>query len=454
MTDLDLDAVQARADAATPGPWRVVERGGGPDADDGSSILWIGYESGDRPEFAWLDPDEATDADAEFIAHARADVPALLARLAEVEADEATLGVAIEEVENANSRLQAERDNLAAENARLRQERDEARAMNFRMLGDQKNLGLRLGNAVAERDDYAARLKAGDDAYRRQCVALCAAEAKVAAMTPVVEAASVLAGHVKVAAAEEEADWDDEPTPAAVLALVVAVDTYVAGQQGHDAPSAPLSATESQDPHLVDHRDTPESKFVLVDHGATGTDNQPKTSTYAMAVNPAVGVTIDPDAIGRLLDEAHAAHEAGTEPTGEPLTVADIKAVRDRLHPPADPAVLDAAIEALADARAVHYGTIIELPGRKYAWQCACGSGRDPSAFLTDWSQAADEMHRHEEMAYVNAVAPHIRRAALLEAEEALEREVYETAVDAQDSEVLQHAVDTIRRLRAGTEQS
>ena len=50
MTDLDLDAIEARADAATDGPWVV-------------KLL-----------------------DAEFIAHARTDVPALVAALREARA--------------------------------------------------------------------------------------------------------------------------------------------------------------------------------------------------------------------------------------------------------------------------------------------------------------------------------------------------------------------------------
>lgn len=142
MTDLDLAAVQARADAAAP---RLAKS--------------TAY---DRTE---------------YITASAADVSALLACIASLESERELL---------------ATRTDLATENARLRQERDEARAMNFRMLGDQKNLGLRLGNAVAERDDYAARLKAGDDAYRRQCIALCEAEAQVEAMRAVVEAAIAL----------------------------------------------------------------------------------------------------------------------------------------------------------------------------------------------------------------------------------------------------------------------
>ena len=69
MTDLDLAAIQARADAATPGPW----------------TLGIVYGTVMRSSGGNIARD-STEANAEFIAHARTDVPALLARIAELEA--------------------------------------------------------------------------------------------------------------------------------------------------------------------------------------------------------------------------------------------------------------------------------------------------------------------------------------------------------------------------------
>ena len=83
MTDLDLDAVEARAAAAKRGPW-VVEtpesvygHDGGPDWID---LRWVSDEDtvgDDDPP--WLGPMLVTDA--EFIAHARTDVPALVAEV-------------------------------------------------------------------------------------------------------------------------------------------------------------------------------------------------------------------------------------------------------------------------------------------------------------------------------------------------------------------------------------
>lgn len=63
----EIAAIRERADKATPGPWVA--------ADDDETTLAI-----DAPNvglFAWLDAEKHYE-DAEFIAHARSDVPALL----------------------------------------------------------------------------------------------------------------------------------------------------------------------------------------------------------------------------------------------------------------------------------------------------------------------------------------------------------------------------------------
>lgn len=77
MSDLDLDAAQALADAATEAPWRV----GGPPM---TSEVWSGREA-DFDSFlvaqctTRLNPEASprSEADAEFIAAARELVPAL-----------------------------------------------------------------------------------------------------------------------------------------------------------------------------------------------------------------------------------------------------------------------------------------------------------------------------------------------------------------------------------------
>jgi len=78
LTDEELDEIKARCDAATPGPW-VEER----DEDSLQAIV-----SGEEDVIgAWCDPGGGdfgpaiSDEDASFIAHAREDIPALLAEV-------------------------------------------------------------------------------------------------------------------------------------------------------------------------------------------------------------------------------------------------------------------------------------------------------------------------------------------------------------------------------------
>lgn len=82
MTDLDLDAIDARVNAARPGPWTWCRTTAGSysslDSGDDEVLSAQGHVDG------WIDSD---DADAEFIAHAREDIPALIARIRQLEAD-------------------------------------------------------------------------------------------------------------------------------------------------------------------------------------------------------------------------------------------------------------------------------------------------------------------------------------------------------------------------------
>lgn len=79
MTDLTdrLDEIEARADAATEGPWRASILHG-VTYEDGSSShvagIYPGSTSGPPPVFVTNSIDRR---DAEFITHARTDVPAL-----------------------------------------------------------------------------------------------------------------------------------------------------------------------------------------------------------------------------------------------------------------------------------------------------------------------------------------------------------------------------------------
>jgi hypothetical protein len=71
---LDLIAISARAAAAAPGPWVAV-----------AGTRRVSKENGDRVAVV-LDPVDDGRADAEFIAAARTDVPAMVARVLHPEA--------------------------------------------------------------------------------------------------------------------------------------------------------------------------------------------------------------------------------------------------------------------------------------------------------------------------------------------------------------------------------
>src|SRR5689334_8305279 len=79
MCEIDLDAVQSRASMATRGPWHVEWDGTGYPQRVFNDAAVLVAETCTGPEWP--------PTDAEFIAHARTDVPALLARIAELEAE-------------------------------------------------------------------------------------------------------------------------------------------------------------------------------------------------------------------------------------------------------------------------------------------------------------------------------------------------------------------------------
>ena len=87
-----LDTIRERADAATPGPWKVTWDGEN-DPDGAWSAEWpwlIRQDIYPGKSVANLAEVEASTEDAEFIAHARTDIPVLLAHidalLAEIDA--------------------------------------------------------------------------------------------------------------------------------------------------------------------------------------------------------------------------------------------------------------------------------------------------------------------------------------------------------------------------------
>lgn len=96
-TDDRLVAIAARADAASPGPWPYAE------------TLWAGRAR-----------------DAEFIAHAREDIPWLLSQLRDARAENERQA---EMARSINCDLVEERDMLAARLVEVEKERDEQRKL-------------------------------------------------------------------------------------------------------------------------------------------------------------------------------------------------------------------------------------------------------------------------------------------------------------------------------------
>jgi len=96
MTDEELQAIRARVEAATPGPWKVEGRhpSYSPDRFQVDGIV-TAYDDPERADFPRPIQIVETDsgcyppylADAEFIAQARTDVPALLAEVERLRAE-------------------------------------------------------------------------------------------------------------------------------------------------------------------------------------------------------------------------------------------------------------------------------------------------------------------------------------------------------------------------------
>jgi hypothetical protein len=82
LTPQQLDEIEQRANAATPGPWTTdgweIYQGGGSSAPD--LMAWAG-------ETCRADDYDGSRNDADFIAHARTDVPALLAEIRRLRAE-------------------------------------------------------------------------------------------------------------------------------------------------------------------------------------------------------------------------------------------------------------------------------------------------------------------------------------------------------------------------------
>lgn len=94
MTDEEIAAIEARANAATPGKWEALRVRVGWWWFTSKTILI--HNLGSRPSNDWPEhwlaelavrwPNPQAEADAEFIAHARSDIPALIAEIRRLQA--------------------------------------------------------------------------------------------------------------------------------------------------------------------------------------------------------------------------------------------------------------------------------------------------------------------------------------------------------------------------------
>ncbi|MDF9748657.1 hypothetical protein [Arthrobacter sp. ES3-54] len=98
--EADLDAIESRAQAATTGPWEVTKEATiiAPIPNSGDAY-WLFEAHAAHKDGRGIPVDDCI-ADAEFIAHARTDIPALLAMVREQRA-------AIERVEKLADKLEA-----------------------------------------------------------------------------------------------------------------------------------------------------------------------------------------------------------------------------------------------------------------------------------------------------------------------------------------------------------
>ncbi|QAU07226.1 hypothetical protein HOV03_gp87 [Gordonia phage Asapag] len=93
MSELDLDAIEARAEAATPGPWHASKGGGSMGRDYPGNIT-----SDETGQIIFTQTGNS--ANTRFIAGARTDVPALIARVREIEGLAQTWMQAVENCEH------------------------------------------------------------------------------------------------------------------------------------------------------------------------------------------------------------------------------------------------------------------------------------------------------------------------------------------------------------------
>lgn len=79
LSDDDLDVIEARCAAASPGPWTAFVEGR--DHDSGDGFIQVGDVGNEPDMYVSRERRPAAAADLDFIASARQDIPALVAEI-------------------------------------------------------------------------------------------------------------------------------------------------------------------------------------------------------------------------------------------------------------------------------------------------------------------------------------------------------------------------------------
>lgn len=213
-----IEAIRARADAATPGPWECS-------IGDGQMVYVGAPEPLDvhvcSTDLAGID---FAVEDAEFIAHAREDVPWLLAALAAAQAENKAL---TKQAAADHRGWSASRRSICEQSDRYKAERDEARA------------GLAAAQARAEAE-HAERERLGERL------------ADLERLT-----ARTMAGIVREASIAVPILLSDEQTKTLASALVVSIGTWLARQESLRVAARPedlqVAVHDLSDPNCAEH---------------------------------------------------------------------------------------------------------------------------------------------------------------------------------------------------------
>lgn len=151
MNQKQLEEIKGRIEKATPGPWKAKKNCAG-------SFVVHG-EGTDESYFAWLCSRGETSADFDFIAHARQDMPALIAEVeqlqtAQLKAFNAGYDVQQKHIDETVRQYGAEIDRLTGERDEARQDCANAERLNMEIADE--NAALRKALMQAIRDGHTS----------------------------------------------------------------------------------------------------------------------------------------------------------------------------------------------------------------------------------------------------------------------------------------------------------